>query len=56
MVRTLQGDPNTLLNKYHVNFCLLERRSAIAHVFPLMRDWKLVYSDDDSVVFVRSTP
>jgi len=53
---TLQSDPNALLSKYGVNFCLLERRSAIAHVFSLMRDWKLVYSDDDSVVFVRSTP
>ncbi len=51
---TLEEDPHLLLNKYNVDFCLLERRSAIAHVLPLMRDWKLVYSDADSVVFVRS--
>ena len=53
---TLQTDPNILLNKYKVDFCLLERQSAIAHVLPLMRNWKLVYSDGESVVFVRSGP
>jgi hypothetical protein len=52
----LEEDPNILLNKYNVDFCLLERQSAIAHVLPLMRNWKLVYSDDESVVFVRSDP
>jgi hypothetical protein len=53
---TLESDPNILLNKYNVDFCLLESQSAIAHVLPLMRNWKLVYSDDQSVVFVRSEP
>lgn len=51
---TLQSDPNLLLNKYNVSFCVLERQSPMAHVLPLMRNWKLVYSDDKSVVFVRS--
>lgn len=51
---TLQSDPNLLLNKYNVSFCLLERQSLVAHVLPLMPNWKLVYSDDKSVVFVRS--
>ena len=51
---TLQSDPNLLLNKYNVKFCILERQSPMAHVLPLMRDWKLVYSDDKAAVFVRS--
>jgi hypothetical protein len=50
---TLQSDPNTLLNKYKVDFCLLDRTSPMARVFPLLPNWKPVYSDDHSVMFVR---
>lgn len=49
----LQSDPNTLLDKYHIGFCLLERTSPMAYVLPLMHNWKEVYSDDSSVIFVR---
>jgi len=52
---TLQTDPNVLLNKYHIGFCLLERGSPMTFVLPLMPDWKQVYSDDSSVIFVRSS-
>ncbi|HEV2462632.1 MAG TPA: hypothetical protein VGT04_02415 [Acidobacteriaceae bacterium] len=51
---TLQADPNTLLNKYNIAFCLLERDSAMAHVMPLLKGWTQVYSDQQSVIFVRS--
>ena len=51
---TLQTDPNIILNKYDVKFCVLERQSPMAHVLPLMRNWKFVYSDDKAVIFVRS--
>jgi hypothetical protein len=51
---TLQSDPNTLLNKYNVDFCLLERDSPMARVLLLLHDWKVVYSDNVSVIFVRS--
>lgn len=50
---TLQSDPNLLLNKYHIGFCLLERGSPMTFVLPLMPEWKQVYSDDSSVIFVR---
>ncbi len=50
----LQSDPNKLLNKYHIGFCLLERTSPMAYVLPLMADWKKVYSDNSSVIFVRA--
>jgi hypothetical protein len=51
---TLQSDPSTLLQKYKVNFCLLTPGSAIAQVMPLLHDWKLVYSDNNASIFVRT--
>jgi hypothetical protein len=51
----LQSDPNTLLDKYHVDFCLLERDAPMAHVLPLMHNWKEVYSDQSAVIFERAT-
>jgi hypothetical protein len=53
---TLQSDPNALLDKYNVAFCLLERASPMAHVMPSLPGWKAIYSDNDSVIFVRSAP
>jgi len=52
---TLQSDPNELLQKYNVSFCLLARQAPMAHVLPLLQGWKMVYSDDNSVIFVRAT-
>jgi hypothetical protein len=51
---TLQSDPETLLDKYGVDFCLLTRQSPMAHVMPLLHDWKLIYSDNMSVIFRRA--
>ncbi|MGO8720245.1 MAG: hypothetical protein ACLQMO_13685 [Acidobacteriaceae bacterium] len=51
---TLQSNPNTLLDKYGINFCLLTRTSPMAHVLPLLPNWKSVYSDDLSMIFVRT--
>ncbi|WP_263419473.1 hypothetical protein [Terriglobus albidus] len=50
---TLQADPNKLLAKYRINFCLLQRHSAMVPVLSLMQ-WKTAYSDDISVVLVRN--
>ncbi len=52
---TLQEDPNLLLQKYKVNFCLLSTQSQMINVLPLLPDWKLVYSDDLARVFVRTS-
>ena len=49
---TLQADPNKLLAKYRINFCLMARSSPMVPVLSLMR-WKTAYSDDISVVMVR---
>jgi hypothetical protein len=53
---TLESDPETLLNKYQIDFCLLARQSPMVHVLPLLHNWKLVYSDDLSVIFQRTAP
>jgi hypothetical protein len=50
----LQSDPNTLLEKYKVDFCLLARQSPMVRVLPLLGQWKLVYADDQSVIFERN--
>jgi hypothetical protein len=52
---TLQSNPNTLLDKYGINFCLLARTSPMAHVLPLLPNWKNVYSDNMSMIFVRTS-
>jgi hypothetical protein len=51
---TLQSDPNTLLDKYGIDFCLLARQSPMVRVLPLLSAWTVVYSDDNSVIFTRS--
>jgi hypothetical protein len=51
----LQNDPNVLLQKYRIRFCLLNRQSAMVRVLPLLPEWKLVYADGNSVIFLRAT-
>jgi hypothetical protein len=51
---TLQSDPNSLLDMYGINFCLLTSESPMTHVMPLLHHWKKVYSDGSSVIFVRT--
>jgi hypothetical protein len=50
---TLQSDPNALLDKYGIDFCLLARNSPMAVVLPMLHDWTIVYSDGNSVVLMR---
>lgn len=51
----LQSNPDTLLDKYKISFCLLARTSPMATVMPLLPDWKTVYSDNMSTIFVRTS-
>ena len=53
---TLQSNPNELLDKYRVDFCLLSLDSPMARVLPLLPGWKEIYSDHVSVIFARSAP
>lgn len=49
----LQSDPRVLLEKYHIDYCLLSRDSPMSHVMPLLPGWHTVYSDDAAIIFVR---
>lgn len=49
----IQDDPTKLLDKYNIGFCLIERNAPMTHVFPLLKGWKQIYSDDKSVIFAR---
>jgi hypothetical protein len=51
---TLQSDPKTLLDKYNVDFCILSQQSPMVRVLPLLGNWESVYTDANSVIFVRS--
>lgn len=50
----LQTNPNDLLDRHNISFCLLARTSPMANVLPLLPDWKAVYSDKMAVIFVRT--
>ncbi|MES2220819.1 MAG: hypothetical protein V4587_07625, partial [Acidobacteriota bacterium] len=52
---TLRENPNILLDKYGVNFCVLARTSPITRVLQLLPNWKAVYSDPMSMIFVRTS-
>jgi hypothetical protein len=53
---TLQSDPRMLLEKYQIDYCLLARDAPMSHVMPLLPGWKMAYSDDMAVIFVRDRP
>jgi hypothetical protein len=50
----LQADPNLLLDKYKISFCVLSRDSPMIVVLRLLPGWKEAYSDNVSAIFVRS--
>jgi hypothetical protein len=52
---TLRSDPDALLKKYGISFCLLNPESPMVRVLPLLPDWKVIYSDSNSVVLARTT-
>jgi hypothetical protein len=51
---TLQSDPDTLLDQYGIDFCVLAREAPMVRVLPLLRSWKIIYEDENSVIFVRT--
>jgi hypothetical protein len=48
---TLSEDPNVLLNKYGIRFCLLRKDSPLGQVMPYL-GWKKAYADNVASVFV----
>jgi hypothetical protein len=52
---TLQNDPRKILDKYQIDYCLLARANPITKVIKLLPGWKIVYIDDMSMVFTRTS-
>jgi hypothetical protein len=52
---TLDGDPNVVLDKYKIDFCLLSKGESAARILPLLHGWNAVYSDKISVILARSS-
>ena len=52
----LQTDPNVLLEKYRISFCLLARHSPMVTVMSLLKNWQIAYQDDQYVIFTRTSP
>jgi len=50
----LEADPNLLLEKYDIRFCLLSAGAPMSRVLPLLSGWTRGYSDEVSVVWVKS--
>lgn len=50
----LSADPNALLDKYNIRFCLLNSSSHMIRVLTMTRRWKVVYTDRVSAILVRS--
>jgi len=51
---TLGADPKDLLDKYHIDFCLLSRSAPLARVMRYLPGWRELYSDSESLIFVRA--
>ena len=51
---TLKDDPRSILDKYRIDFCLFSKEYSAARVLKLLPGWKLVYSDDVSVIYART--
>jgi hypothetical protein len=50
----LRADPKVLLEKYRVDFCLLSKNAPMSRVLPYLPGWKMVYSDELSMIFAKS--
>lgn len=49
----VEEPPNRLLDEYHIQFCVLAKRSPITQVMRLLNGWRIVYADEQAVIFVR---
>lgn len=47
---------NQILDKYRVNFVLIESESLLNKTLTASKSWELVYQDDLAVIYVRASP
>jgi hypothetical protein len=53
-IANLNDNALVLLGKYNIGSCLVGRKDALATLLSALPDWKRAYSDDASMLFVRS--
>jgi hypothetical protein len=51
---TLRDDPNRLLYKYRIDFCLLPQAAPMARMMSYLPGWSERYSDSQAVIFTRN--
>lgn len=51
---TLEEDPKLLLDKYHIDYCLLQSGAPKSQLMRYLPGWKKVYQDKVATIFVRS--
>jgi hypothetical protein len=51
---TLREDPNLLLDKYQIDWCLLSQSAPLARVMRYLPGWSERYSDSQSAIFIRN--
>jgi hypothetical protein len=49
----LEEDPQIMLNKYHIQFCLLNSGNPLGNVIPYLPGWHKAYNDKQASVFVH---
>ncbi len=47
-------DPKTLLEKYAVEYCLLNKDTPVVSVLGYLPNWKQIYTDDLAVIFAKT--
>lgn len=50
----LEAETATLLDRRQIAYCVLSRDASVTRSLRLLPDWKTAYSDDISIVFVRT--
>jgi hypothetical protein len=50
---TLEADPQFLLSKYRIDYCLFPQEAPVARVLPLIPGWRKVYSAEKAIIFAK---
>lgn len=49
----VQQDPQILLQKYHIQFCILDKESPLGYVLSYLPGWRKAYGDAVAAVFIH---
>jgi hypothetical protein len=56
LIASAQPAAMRLLDRHNIQSCLVERKGPLEMLLTASSDWKKVYSDNLSVIFVRAVP